>query len=239
MKKPQTRQEKIDAEIRRQNRQWKRATPEQKREIEKKILDKIIRQEQRAIKRRNERFAKATKPQQRAMIAQDVVERIHAGQFSATPGCYIDSVSLGQHGRERFVTGLAGVGGKQFQDFLLKGEACQVCGLGGLMASAVVFRNKATVQDVFNQCKDVRLRLKNPKRALPGGINRIFSYEQLAMIETAFEIGRHGTMDEYYSKLGSKVYHKAQAFGERQADPDPRLLEIMSNIVKNKGTFVP
>ena len=66
-------------------------------------------------------------------------------------------------------------------------------------------------------------------------MKKIFTRNQLALIENAFETGR----GVYKYQAGEVAAEKAFLFGSKFVDEDKRMIAIMQNIIDNKGTFKP
>jgi hypothetical protein len=175
------------------------------------------------IKRNNAKFKKATDAQKRVLIAKDVLARVASRQYRVQAGQWIALGTWFDRRRE------------PAQNLLLEGETCAGCALGGLMMSCTVFNNKM-VTDNF-QHYDIGRKVKS-KRPIPNGLNTFFSNEQLRLIETAFEkgLGFDGWGRAFNNSAQAEA---AVAFGSRFRGERTRLLAIMRNIVKNKGTFKP
>ena len=75
------------------------------------------------------------------------------------------------------------------------------------------------------------------KEVFSNGLNSLFSYSQLRLIEIAFERGL-GAFKDYDYNLEPSTKRAAQ-FGRKFKTEKSRLRAIMKNIVENKGTFIP
>lgn len=105
--------------------------------------------------------------------------------------------------------------GESLQTHLLPLRNCQVCALGALFVAKVIRHNRFTC--------DGEPDSHTLREAMAG----YFTRQQLFDIETAFECCKMGT-----GRFAAKV------FGRRYADDTDRLMAIMRNIIRNKGTFV-
>jgi hypothetical protein len=174
-------------------------------------LGKLIKKNART----NKRFKAATKAQKRVMIARDVIKRLEADQYRASQGTWLRipvHADLGDDAQQQ----------------LTQGMQCQCCALGAVFASCTVFNDNQTVGVMAGEAVLMSNIVGGRKKA-SNGIMSLFSGEQLELIESAFERG-YGTYD------GTRL---SVAFGERYKYSLPRMIAIMKNIIKNKGTFKP
>lgn len=170
------------------------------------------------IKRRNTRFDRASAAQRRVMVAQDVIDQLKIGRMSACTGTWVDAY-------DNTVDGTADA---NLQKAVLGNEvSCEVCGLGSLMVSLVLFKNKVKTEDA-----EYLNPTSEDSDAPDAGLSAVFSQEQMELIEIAFEQGE-GAYD-----VETAVHRAAQAFGEQHEDENQRLRAIMTNIVQHKGEFV-
>lgn len=101
---------------------------------------------------------------------------------------------------------------KSVQEILKKKQTtCKVCALGALWASKVKHINEATVGEL-----DADYPAKIQK-----DLQVIFGYEQVELIEKYFE-----------GWLEAKYYYR------QFTNAKDRMIAIMQNIIRNKGTFV-
>lgn len=181
--------------------------------------NKLTRLQRDRIRRANERFNKMTMPQKAVAVAKDVIAQLKNKRYQATTSVYITNVVTPEVCNS---PSAAVLGSKDI--------SCNVCARGSMIVSAA---------RLFNQCS-----LKSHRDDVPGPVNRwnsgldrehctfrqieqsIFTREQVAMIEAAFEC--------WYAD-----YPECGKFGGKYNNPTDRMIAIMENIVKNKGTFVP
>ena len=192
----------------------------------KKNVEKI----NKAIKKNNVAFDKATPNQQRVMIAQDVLDQIKAKRYVAESGTWVDAYYNDDDIKKTDSVQ------KLFAEHKI--ESCRVCALGGLFMSCTNLNNNVSVKTLENitgvtDCQNLGQRISNNKK-LPNGLNRIFSKEQLILIETYFEANSGWFIDRSTSDTTSP-----DDFYDAYPDAYDRLVEIMENIIKNDGTFIP
>lgn len=170
-------------------------------------------------------FSKLSKAEQRVEIAKDVIKQCSKGKYEIETGGYIDLYPEGLRSFDELEH-------LQANTCVSKGRiTCTVCAKGALFMSHVMKTNHCLVKEA-DKTDDtgIKKRLKN-----------IFSPLQLDLIETAFE--RSVVVDDTdkihqgcdYTELGKK----ATNFGWQYSEPNERLIAIMKNIIKNKGTFKP
>lgn len=183
------------------------------------------------IERRNLAFQNASPARQRILLAKDVIDQIKIGRFAAMTGNWatLDGGS--------FIPSEDSV-----QKALLDGTVsqCNVCALGGLMVSCVLFKNKVTGNDYDYGALDFDT-LHTRDNNYNAGIRRHFSASQLILIELAYE-GHDGWFGSHMDSEGdvaTPTQSKAMTWAEREPDDAKRLVAIMRNIVRNDGRFVP
>lgn len=177
------------------------------------------------IQANNLAFKKATKPQKRVMIAQDVLAQIKAKKFRAKEGTWVSpsrNLGYGTEGvREAFAAGEMG--------------HCNVCALGGLFMSCTNLNGGTTFNDFDSEADEIGYLIEM-KNTLSNGLDKFFSYDQLRLIEIYFEGGEGAfQLDELPEDIDAD---SVISFWENYGATD-RLKMIMENIVQNKGTFKP
>lgn len=197
-------------------------------QVMKSLKPLTPKQLEREIARRNRIFRKANAAQKRVLIAKDVLEQLKAGKIKATRGCFLRIRSL-----SGLLTNRDAAYKESLQATFLRGdiEQCEACADGALMLSCTLFNNKYSTGAPFYNL-DVWI---NSKKSMKNKLNVIFSRSQLRLIENAFEKG-DGAFQKFKKTPEAK---KAIQFGRRFSTPKNRLKEIMKNIVKNRGAFVP
>lgn len=168
------------------------------------------------IQETNEIFNNSTPEQKRVMIAKDVIERLELRMLVAWKGCIIKAlessvgtpidVPINQHN--------------------VNNLTCEVCAKGGLLASYVGRVNNYDFIRSHNNFDS------NPEHRK---LLEVFSIEQLALIEAAFE----GCFYLENVKFKDDDLMKALSFFNAYAyDANERLIAICENIIKNNGEFV-
>lgn len=100
-------------------------------------------------------------------------------------------------------------------------KACRVCAIGSCFLARVYRKNEAPLED-FSRAE--------MQDALAG----VFSENQLALIETAFEM----SFSYQNANTGEDAWNAIE-FGRKYATEKGRLRAIMNNIIANGGEFVP
>lgn len=167
-----------------------------------------------SIEASNEEFSNMTPAQKRVAIAQDCIDRINLGQLRGNTGTVIDVGC--EFDYEDSLKDLLSTKTKSFQ--------CSVCAKGGLFMAYVGRVNQFTFNDLDYD--------NEPNSSEMEKLKEIFDWEQLSLIETAFE-GK-----KYTGDLSDEDVAAAKKFYDRFSQDTRRLKEICKNIVKNKGTFV-
>lgn len=190
--------------------------------LTKKKLEKIksnLKKENRAIKARNEQFAKLSPAEKRVQIARDVLAQLRSKKLIATAGTWLS----GEYGESLFTRADA-ENNVELQEILKKQETCEGCALGGMFMCAVERHNKLKVKN---------LESPNSGEASEGDaikyLRKFFTVDQLDEIEAAFEQGEG-------ARSGSEV---AVNFAADVDDDEERMRLIMENIIVNNGKFVP
>jgi len=167
-----------------------------------------------SIEASNKEFSKMTPAEKRVAIAQDCIDRINLGQLRGTTGTVIDVSCKFDYGDSL----------KDLLSTKTKSLQCSVCAKGGLFMSYIGRVNEFTFNDL-----DYTNTLNGSEMEK---LKEIFNWEQLSLIETAFE------GQQYTGKLTYEDVETAEKFYDRFSQDTRRLKEICKNIVKNKGTFV-
>jgi len=181
-----------------------------------------------SVEEKNKEFKKSTKPQQRVLVAQDVLAQIKAKRYVAEPGewaypFYSEAMRALPASNESAQ--------KLFANQSIK--TCHVCALGGLFMSCTNLNNNTT----FTELEDALClgHSLDGGEKLSNGLNRIFTKKQLILIESYFE-NEEGF---FRSEIATKMTDHINLFNNKYPNPQTRLKEIMNNIVENNGTFVP
>lgn len=183
-----------------------------------------------SIIKANAAYKKATPAGRRVLIAQDAIEQIKLQKVEVREGFFCDIRRV-----------LPDNGEAQLQELLHDPDApqCSGCALGTLFLSSVRMRNQFKV-DAFSDPEGEIIPLLKE-----------FSQRQRELIEIAFEMGdgwysveRHRTWgggELVVTKQHREAMDWAIGFlsaGERECE-NTRLLILLENIVRNKGTLVP
>jgi hypothetical protein len=165
---------------------------------------------------------------QRVIVAEDVLAAIRAKHLTPTNGQWAPDG----------IPDLAEDNNIQMSEILPLME-CEACALGSIFVCAVERFNK--VKTIYDPALHDMLPM----------LKKIFSLDQLMLIELAFEQGGghyteydFGALPEYRdeSQIPKRMAlqgREAVVFGHRFDDPTKRLQAIMRNIIQNEGTFVP
>jgi hypothetical protein len=183
------------------------------------------RQTKALIKKRNDTFRKLSLDDKRVAIAKDVLENIKTKKFEPQTGAWLGY---------RTHMGVAEDDDRGIRESVLSGQVfCTGCALGGLMLSCTLYNNKYKLHDIYNSTDFTLGNVIIDEKPLKNNFNKIFLKEQLILIEMAFERG----LGSFRSMTESR--EKAKLFGQKFENSKDRLRNIMLNIIKNKGTFVP
>lgn len=170
---------------------------------------------------------KLTEAQKRVAIAKDVIAQVKAGKYQPKTGLYVEMPRLKK----------ADVGG-DWQDVVKRTKTCEACALGCALLSEVRLFNNFPITEDHKEIEDEAgysyladsARWRDRLRA-------IFGAKQMSMIETAFECAEcvdprddRDIFDPELDRAGNFCFNM---------DEGDRLLAIMWNIVRNKGTFKP
>lgn len=195
-----------------------------------KTLEALVKQ----IENENETFEALTIEEKRVVIAQDCIARIKLNQLNAKRGRFIDDGDLNV------------VRGKNYNDDLLDNNdievcsvkekfntlpTCSACAKGSLFLTYVGRVNSFNTNE-FNLSNNNETTDNAHKKLL-----EIFSLEQLALIETAFE-GIQFIDEDFAGNLIEIPHSKVIKFNKKYEIPNDRMIAICKNIIKNNGTFI-
>lgn len=171
----------------------------------------------KSIEKNNTKFTKMSKAQKRITIAKDVIASLRLGKFNASPGTYFSLADKNYREEEARPS--------DNQALLLDTAiSCEVCAIGAIFASKVRSGNKCNLD--LGGSPDDNILINNLKG--------IFTEKELRIIETAFEGEAQSNMVNDNIEIEA-----ANWFRNNHPDKDDkRLIAIMKNIIKNKGTFV-
>jgi hypothetical protein len=174
----------------------------------------------------NAEFKKATKAQKRVMIAQDVLAQIKAKRYFAESGCWVQpNIKAACEKNLKDEDSVQELFAKK------KIKSCNVCALGGLFMSCTNFNNNTLLEDLDFASSELG-QLIGEEEKLSNKLNKIFSTNQLKLIESYFE-ANDGFFRDYDED------DRIEAFYNKYPSEKKRLQLIMENIVENEGTFVP
>lgn len=170
---------------------------------------------------------------QRVKIAKDALRHYELGNIQPGTGAVLINDNIAGKLRASW--------GKQFElRGLLKSEGqCKVCQRGGLLYAYVYAKNNFKVScDLTSSSVDVVGNRQSGTFAVDAQrkLEKIFSREQLAAMETAFE----GTYN--YNLLGRDVFADCLKFRRCHNSihgESTIFVAILKNIIRNKGTFKP
>lgn len=196
---------------------------------------------QAEIDRRNRVFRAATSAGKRVLLAQDVLVQIKLGTLLAAEGQWV------QFKQEDWSLDIKG---SAQQRILAQhpGDSCKCCGVGALMLSCTLYKNRVNVEDMngdFNLAD-----LMDGSTDDRTGFLRIFGRKQAILIEMAFEMGngrfgidvdkKHSSQEDIADHhVNESLARRAVRLGNRYGDATKRLQAIMRNIIQHNGTFVP
>lgn len=202
--------------------------------------EKALANKARQIAKSNKKFANATKAEKRVLIAQDVIAQIEAKIMIGASGNYVKNINL----IEGSVWDMDDDGVKENYE---KIASCNVCAMGACVMSVTKFNNKL----LFSDTREI----EDNKKA-QGLMAELFSKKQLYLIESAFE-----GVDDDCIRLAINMGYNPKQITDKEKEAcnvfythfgglpnhvsggdvveTKRLLAIMKNIVKHKGTFKP
>lgn len=171
---------------------------------------------------KKEKFEKLSKSEKRVLIAKDVIKALNMRKLVAQHGTYmrVDDPKL-----KRTV-----LGNKQLSDVFDKAtkkkDSCHVCALGACFVAGVQRFNNVVATDIGYSAKTEIDDLNNDD-TMRDFLVDYFSMEQLHLIENCFE-----------SSDAMELAPSGEDW-KPKLEGTERMIAIMKNIVKNKGTFKP
>jgi hypothetical protein len=179
------------------------------------------------IEESNEAFNKMSDAEKRVEVVKDTLARIEAKQLFAYRGATIVDMDLL---KQEYPGGL--------QNTINTNDnfSCQVCARGAMFMSYVGRVNEVDFSTLTDETNDGNAPI-NTKLA------EIFSFEQIALIETAFEGGRYlfqtNTIGGKFIDIHQELLAKAREYRDNYSIDTDRLVAICENIIENEGTFNP
>lgn len=178
-----------------------------------------------------------TKAEKRVAVARDVLAQIRAKTIKPSRGNYI-AATLSVIPRE----------GDDVQALLRDGKvkSCQSCALGSAFLSYARLYDNVKVEPYGEFSPEMDYPSVGgaiPTKRIHGDrptdtLELVFDPKQLELIEHAFEApSRNVSIPDY--ELTEADIALAKKYGKRYRKDDERLVAIMRNIVRNKGTFKP
>ena len=167
------------------------------------------------MNKKQEAFWKLTPEKQRVAIAKDVIKQLEL--LKIKPKLNSGYVDLAKS--------YVGAPDAQVCD-VVANQKCTVCALGGMMVSAVQLADKLRVSDIASEWEGIASVGYLGADICYDYLRTFFTREQLRQIEAAFE-GWTEIRGVPYKKFEPKVRGAAN-----------RMILVMKNIIKNKGTFV-
>jgi hypothetical protein len=197
----------------------------------KKNLKKLA----RSIERKNKAFDAMEPRAKRVAIARDVIENLKSKKLVARAGSYLmvrDGEEFGQPYFNNFYGDDGSNKNGSFQETLNSIPQCQVCAKGAIFACTVMRRNQVKnnqvpYNDCYNWTGDSLFEL----------LGNIFSPMQLRLIEVEFE--REDIEWQNHMISGADKIKPLMQLDERFDTDEDRLIAIMKNIIRNRGTFRP
>lgn len=175
------------------------------------------------IAKNNLAFAKLSPAAKRVMLAADVLEQIRIKRLKPISQQYI-------------VGGITYKAGRNVAE-----DGCKACAIGAMFVCAVDKPNfKIDLVDGFPYSEVSTddhmegVEWSNMRDAL----SSYFTVEQLGLIESAFECTMKRASAYFADVLTLDQFTKAQKFGRKYKVAN-RMIAIMKNIIRNKGTFKP
>lgn len=181
-----------------------------------------------------------TKAEKRVAVAKDVLAQIKAKKLKAKSGVYV-----------RAKLSFVPKGGEDVQTLLKQGQitSCSACALGSAFLSYARLYDNVKVErygefrperDTFSY-NDATGEYGLAASILADRPNvtlgPLFGRPQMELIEQAFEAKNSDWFPD--GEAPEKALLAAEAFGKRYSRNEDRLVAIMRNIVRNKGTFKP
>lgn len=175
---------------------------------------------------------KLTKPERRIAILKDALAQVKRGYYISTCGSVWDLDGILDKKEEKLYKG------KDLQKVLtlefLKQNNCEVCQRGALLLSTIRKENSFKVEYI-EDLSDVDNGSFDPESKGDKRLLKLFSAEQIAMMESAFE----GCFFNNEIHTNCHKLSKAIEFGELYKEARERQIAILKNAIKNNGIFKP
>jgi hypothetical protein len=172
------------------------------------------------IEAENELFNSMSKAEKRVRIAEDCIERIKLKMFEPNEGVFIG-----------YDTTMVLQTKENLKEMVNTSIQCSACAKGGLFLTYVGRVNKFKSCDIYGSNDSSN---REHRKLL-----EIFTMNQLALIEFAFEGSQHiwGNLNGEAIKFTDLMEMKIIEFYEKYKDSTDRMIAICENIIKNKGIF--
>jgi hypothetical protein len=172
-------------------------------------------------------FSKLSKAEKRIVVLKDALKQITMGFIKPVCGLVVNEDNILPKNVDYEM---------QLQPILKQamkaGKKCTACQRGTLLLALVGRDNSFRVCDLEASGVATNGGTFNDHNRTDKRLTAIFSKQQIAMMETAFE---HSFNYEY---LGTDLYEKCTDFSG-EPDPKKRSIEILKNAIKNGGIFKP
>lgn len=200
------------------------------------LMDRQLQAQQAGTRKRNERFAAMLPAQQRVALAQEVISLLKTEKLTARVGTYL-SFQNDADAEDAFI-----------DDVFHEPGACTVCALGSVFICAAIKTESLQFGDFNLVDGDSQVSTNVESGDMRSFLGQYFSYNQLCLIEIAFEEAVGVDMicpTAAESEAGASALSFRHRAGYNDADfgkyvkDEEALIAIMKNIIKNKGTFKP
>jgi hypothetical protein len=183
----------------------------------------------------------SAKAKARIAIARDVLKQIRSGMFEPTSGVFFRAEAKDR--RKNVLTERDVRDRKDLRDVLPKRlKRCEVCAKGALLMSCITkFDNVPVEIDMVGSVDKANAMLDGAANYADFGLSNYFNQQQLDLMESAFEGFRAGWFNTHFQEPSYmlKAYLAIDRYYRGYEDPESRLVAIMKNLIRNKGTFKP
>ncbi len=191
---------------------------------------------------------KKTKQQRRLEVLKDALKQLRAKKIIANTGSVFNSLN---YELDESCDANPDTDAQEIIKKLLKTEKkpiCKVCARGALLISTIHKENNFKIDHLFSTEGSFDENYNENQRLL-----KLFSKEQLCLMENAFEVEDIGDINYYnpswnskgdfyginYEHLSDKKALLSVSFGKKYKKPNDRLEAILKNAIKNNGLFKP
>jgi hypothetical protein len=179
-------------------------------------------------------FNQLSKKEQIRLIALDVLQQLDKGTFIPSTRLYLN-LKLPETSESQTIT----------LSRMNTDATCYACAIGGAFLSLcnLTQTNKKNIKSLecivrqHGENDDERNEYGFSEEMMRVNLSQIFSHEQLALIETAFEAKNFE--DRRTRGVNERLLKAAVRFGDKYTNPKNRLIAIMRNILENNGCFIP